>query len=409
MSTFKKLLPFFGALAATLLVTSCSGGPAANEATASDGDFSWSDVEPVELTASSAWPATIGASLMEQNWMDLVTENTDGKVTFEYYSDATLHPLLEGFSALTSGLTDITMISPTWFADQIPETNWADEVARTTLRDYGFANMNIGGHSAAFESVATDDSLARQEMIAAGVVPLLPMTTGPAVMTCSEEFESADDLSGRTIRVSSVVEQKQVETLGMSAVMLPSNEQYEALQRGVVDCAMNAVSLVLNGLLEVAPWATVADFTPGATAGFAISATKWDELIPEVQQVMLDARGEAMEVFLHVLFEDFAELGPAAEEAGGSVVDPETVNTLLTEHWAEQPNPAENAPASVEDPQAEVDRISAIVEQWYEFSVAELGVPSDGSIVELLDAGPGIISDEAWEFWKETISNGLVG
>ena len=79
------------------------------------------------------------------------------------------------------------------------------------------------------------------------MVPLLPMTSGPAVLHGAEPFDSPEDLSVRQVRVPNDVSQREKEALGMTGVFLTPNEQYEALRRGVIDCGVNASTTVPSG------------------------------------------------------------------------------------------------------------------------------------------------------------------
>ena len=209
------------------------------------------------------------------------------------------------------------------------------------------------------------------------------------------------------MRVSNAIAQGENESLGMVGVFMPPNEQYEALQRGVLNCAVNAVTTILSqDLLSVAPWVALLDTAPSSGANWVISTTAWDSLIPEVQTVLYEARYAPMERFAKDTLDQYGELVSAAEEAGGGVVDPAELNPVINDWWAEQPDPASIAPDSVEDPEAEIERTNATAQAWWDFSVDTLKVPVDNDdVLEVLGLGSGVVED--WDAWREALVDGL--
>src|SRR6187397_3070272 len=135
MAQTKRSFPLVaGALGVVALLAGCAsgGGSAAptEQASADTENFDWSTVEPVELTVSHIFsPGATSTNLIE-DWMEAVTEQTEGKVTFDYYPTATLHPAPEALSAMQTGLTDITFVSHGYWPDQLPVSNWDDIVVQ---------------------------------------------------------------------------------------------------------------------------------------------------------------------------------------------------------------------------------------------------------------------------------------
>ena len=387
--------------AGVLLLSSCASGPT-EQGGEDEGDFSWSDVEPVELTWSTPHAEGAAWSIMGQKWRDTVTERTEGKVTFDYYGAATLHPATEALSALESGLTDMTLLAYAYFPDQLPVSTWENEVAQGAARSFGFPNQNIAGMGLHIENVSNNgvdtDRLLREEQVGMGFIPMLPMFGGPTALVCSEPFETAADLAGRSVRVSSALSQAEYEALGMVGTFIPVNEQYEALQRGVIDCASNApASIVSLGLLEVAPWLTLPQTAPGGPADEVISVAAWEDLIPEVREVMLDARTEAHAEFSKLTLDVYAQLVDETEKAGGGIVDPATLNRVIDQYWEDRPSPAETAPSAVTDPEAEVARITALAEDWRDITVDEIGVPEGrDDLTKSLGVGADVLDEEGW-------------
>ncbi|MGO4690151.1 TRAP transporter substrate-binding protein DctP [Glaciibacter sp. 2TAF33] len=410
MEHSKKRFLALGAIGAVALLAGCASAAGTTVPTAEAGDdFDWSAVEAVELTASSVFPPGSTAQVLETEWMAAVTKATEGKVTFEYFEGGVLHPVTEAISALNSGLTDVTFVNNGYFADQLPISNWDDAIMQTAVSGFGYPNMNIAGIGQQIVHHSDPDTPARAEMTAKGFIPILPMLSGPQGLHCAKPFASPADLKGRTVRVPYPIAQEELESLGMTGMFLPPNEVYEALQRGIIDCALNATTNILaGGLLEVSPWVAFPNTAPSPGANIAISTAAWDGLIPEIQQVMLDARYKPFERFARDTLDGYADIVTAAKDAGGGVIDAAKLNPAIARYWAGRPDPVNSAPAGVADPKADVKRTNAITEAWRDFAVNELGVPVDGGdIVEVLGRGSGVMDDAAWDAWSKAIIDGL--
>jgi len=349
------------------------------------------------------------SSVLVEDWMAAVTEATEGAVTFDYYENAVLHPASEALSALTSGLTDVTFVNNLTFPDQLPISAWDDIAIQTATNSFGYPNSNIAGIGQQIVHYGDTENVAREEAYAAGFVPFMPMLSGPAALHCAEPFETPADLEGRQVRTPTETMQGENEALGMVGVFLAPNEQYEALQRGVIDCAINATTTILSAsLLDVAPHLAFTNNAPSSGANWVISAERWDGLSPEIQEVILDARYEAFERFAKDTLTTYEQLVVAAEEAGGGVVDAAPLNPAIAEYWAGRPDLVEIAPDGVEDPAAAAARTAMIAEAWWDFTVDELGVPAEhDDILEVLSQGAAVIDDDAWDSWTQALRDQL--
>jgi TRAP-type C4-dicarboxylate transport system substrate-binding protein len=385
-----------------MTLAGCSGGGAINGGT--DGEAASGSFEPAELTVSSIFPPGSTASRLLDDWMTEVTEATDGAVTFDVYGDGTLHPAAEALSAMSSGLTDITFVNNGSFPEQLPVANWDDLAVQTELNELGYPNMNVAGLGQQALHYA-EDNAARDEMVQAGFRPLVPMLSGPAALTCTEPFEAPDDLKGRQVRVPNAISQAENEALGMVGVFMAPNEQYEALQRGVVDCAVNAPTTVLSGgLLEVAPHVAFTNNAPSSGANWVISTSTWDSLSPELQQVFTDAMPGPMTKFAQNTLDEYRQIAEEAQNGDVEIVDAAQLNPLLAQYWADRPGLAGEAPDGV-DAEAAIAQTKRVADAWRDFSTNELKVPHDSdNIIDVLSQGHEIID---WEPFTEALAQGL--
>ena len=107
---------------------------------------------------------------------------------------------------------------------------------------------------------------------------------------CKEPVSSLAQLKGKKLRVW---EKSQVDTfskLGVSAQVIPQNELYLAMQRGVVDCAVYSPALGLTiSLQEVAPYASTLFPYVLNPLNIIVSKKSYDSLSADVQKVLVDA------------------------------------------------------------------------------------------------------------------------
>lgn len=365
-----------GAAGAAVLLAGCTGsGPTDAGGGGGAQGQGFADIEAIKLTVSNIHAETSTSGIFLSDWMKAVTEKTEGKVTFDYYGGGTLHPATEGLSALDSGLTDITFLSTGYFPDKLKIAQWDDKVFQDSTRTFGYPGMNTAGIPAQLAHYG-EGSAVEAEFADSNFMPMLPMTSGPAVLTCSEPFESLDDLAGRQVRVANDVAKGENEALGMTGVFIPPNEQYEALQRAVVNCAVNAPTTVLGGsLLEVAKYSTFTENAPASGSMFAIAHDVWTGLPDVVKQAMLQARNEAVVNFTKNTLDVYKKYVEATEAAGGKIVDSTPFNKKINAWHDQQGDLAGKAPSGVEG-KAAVDRVKKISDDWNTYTTEELGIGS---------------------------------
>ncbi|WP_404434263.1 TRAP transporter substrate-binding protein DctP [Microbacterium lacus] len=395
-----------GACGAIALLVSCSGGNATPSATSTGAtaDVDWSSIDPVELTVSNPFaPGNVSSQLL-RTWMDTATKATDGKVTFDYYESGALHGVPESLSALNSGLTDVTFIASSYFPDQLPVSNWWDQLIQGELQKLGYPGVTVAGSGQQLVQYESE-SAAAAEQAEAGFISFIPLTAGPNVLTCVEEFDSVEDLEGRTVRVSGALTQGEMESMGMSGTFMPTTDQYEGLQRGVLDCAVNApTTIVSTSLLDVTPWVSFIKSAP-TVASWAISTDTWDGLAPEIQEVLTEARYDAVTGYVQDSMDEFKDLAAAVEEAGGEIIDASEFNPTIDGWWADQPELASLAPSAVLDPEAEIDRARETMDAWWELTTGALGVESPDDVRESLGEGSAVVED--WGAWRDALADGL--
>jgi len=362
-TTSSRMLIGFS-LVATLIVTGCAAGGAPEPADApSDAGPGLADMEPIVLTYSDSNVETAAHVIAMQAFMEQVTEATGGKVTFDTYYAAALHPVTEALSAIQTGLTDITFVSPSNVPDLLPVAIWETTLSQGAI-DSEFPASLIEGtpvQMAAYQDQTLADELAKYD-----ATTLATWGTAPNSLICKPEVTAADDAGGKTVRTPGPPFTFEVEQMEMTPVTLPITDVFEGLQRGVIDCFMNVVSpFITLGIWDEAKYFVPANFATSTGAQLLIKKSVLDSLPVEVQQIIFDAR---VDLLADILESTLARYSQWADEAPGKGVifaDPTTFNEAIEESRdAYTQDAVENAPAGVADPEGFDEDLHALADRW---------------------------------------------
>lgn len=114
------------------------------------------------------------------------------------------------------------------------------------------------------------------------------MSYGDQVFFCRNEFNGLADLKGRKVRVSGSSQADFVEYFGGSGINMPFGDVQQALQNGVLDCAITGI---LGGYK--AKWYEGANYMYRLPINFAASFAaanmkSWNKLSPAAQKLITD-------------------------------------------------------------------------------------------------------------------------
>jgi TRAP-type C4-dicarboxylate transport system substrate-binding protein len=109
----------------------------------------------------------------------------------------------------------------------------------------------------------------------------------PQILFCKEPIEKLADLEGRKVRVNGAVISEMVSSWGATAVTLSGSEVYQAMQRGLVECAATGSAYGNEyGWYEVANQLYVLPIGGYALVGHVARLDFWNSLT-ETQQALL--------------------------------------------------------------------------------------------------------------------------
>lgn len=264
------------------------GDGVAYGATMQEYHAAFEDIEPIQLTVQTiAGPGTL-TNHKEEMYIQAVEEWSDGKIQFDVTPASGIAPPDEGIQAVGEGRVDVSSVFPTYQPDTFPTYAALTQVAPAITMS-GAVTTPI--HSTSFTmDVAYNTPAFLEEFEKQGLHPLLPFFTGaPTYLTCTDPVNEVEDFEGIVATGSSAAVGEQIKALGGSFTSIPFTENYEALQRNVIDCAAAPPLSALGfGLFEVAPHVTN---IPGIAYGggaYVINDQKWEELPLVAQQLLFD-------------------------------------------------------------------------------------------------------------------------
>lgn len=322
----RLLLPL--AFIGMLFLTACGGG---NEAANTDGEEASGDnmngEAKLELDFSHFFPPT---HFMEEAVQELSTdieEETDGRIKITSYAGSSLVAPDGQFDAAATGTVDIALSVHGYTPNRFPLTSVMELPFMSTSAVEGSKNL----WDLYQEFDVFDDEYA-------GTVPLWLYTTDPGqLFTVDKQVKSIEDLKGMRIRSPSPETSEWLEALGATPVSMPMNENFEALERGVVDGTIAPWEAVKTwGLDEVINYATVGNFY-STTMFVVMNEGLWDDLSEEDQATIKELTGERMVNKTGELFDQLAQEAVAqAKEKGIEIY--ELSDDELVE-WSEYINP----------------------------------------------------------------------
>ena len=271
---------------------------------------------PRVLKIAHQFPASSGDAgdfrdRMCRRFAELVTQRTDGTLTFEIYPNASLMKTFAQISGLRKGALDLALVPLTYAGGEIHEMNitFMPAVVTSYAQAYAWRTHPIGK---ALTQLLDDK----------GIVLLSWMWQSGGMASRTHRLVTPADAKGMKIRGGSREMDAMFTAAGASVSSMPSNEIYIGMQTGVMDAACTSSSSFLSfKLQETCKFMT----TPGERSFFfilepiMISKAVWTTLTPAEQAAMM-AVGEAMIPFnLAGAQADDAEMAKVYATAGVEV------------------------------------------------------------------------------------------
>jgi TRAP-type C4-dicarboxylate transport system substrate-binding protein len=239
------------------------------------------------------------SSTVISNWADLVTERTDGRVKFDIFPNKQLFDGRASWEATSTGKVDMSMITPTYYADAHPRYDsfkfplfftgadmvrrcWKDGLEEFITEPMEKDNMHYIG--VAFETYGS---------VGTNVRPIL----------------LPEDFKGLQIRGFCPAHVTIVTGGGGAVVSMSSSEIYLALEKGTIDGYFTIIESVhTRALSEVTKYWTDATLGgAGAPMSLVANIPVWNSIPADIQKIMVDTLEETS-------LEGFNQLEAATED-----------------------------------------------------------------------------------------------
>ncbi len=240
-----------------------------------------------EYTVSTVLPSAFPWGQAADKWVELVKERSEGRINMKIYSSAQLvsGDQTKEFSAMRSGLIDMSVGSTINWSPQVPELNL-------------FSLPFLMPDHAAIDAITQGE--AGKAVFAAiekrGVTPLAWGENGFRQLSNSKlKVDEPADLQGLKIRVvGSPLFQDTFTALGANPTQMSWADAKPALTTGAVDGQENPLSVFdvaridQVGQTHLTRWGYMAD-----PLVFAVSTRVWRQFSPEDQQLLQQAAIDA--------------------------------------------------------------------------------------------------------------------
>ncbi|ALJ18812.1 hypothetical protein [Microbacterium sp. No. 7] len=290
-------------------------------ATKEDYQKAFEDIEPIKLRTQVSQAQGGFANVSTEAFVAALDEWSGGKIQVEIgYANAFVPDATQWDDALADGRLDIGYFITSYEPDIFPLAN---SVSDATQLDPTSPTSTLIGASWASEILLGDEQFI-DEVKDEGIQYLLPGV--PAVnftaLLCANPADGDPGFDGRVASVSGTGKTAAAEALGMAPVAMPFTEQYEALERGAINCAVTSiVAADAGGLVPLVPNIYVSDQTSISFPLYSlgVNVDRWESLPLVAQQLIFDKLDEIMK---NETIANYARIQPSfdlASTSGGGV------------------------------------------------------------------------------------------
>lgn len=349
MKTIKKVLTLILVMLMTLSVAGCGtqdplpdadnnstvkdNAASADENNApADGNYDLTGCEALKITLPLPNGVTAVDTVYTEKWMELVTEHSEGLITFDYSNSGALGSALELMEGVDMGAYDISVIDLANFNAYVPQVDAL--CLPYIIKDWSHAEKVYLG----------EPSEKLSEMISQNmdVVLLGNFGMGFRCVISKDPLYSIDDCENYLIRTPDLeLYTDALGTLGFSCTSLAFSETYSGMQSGIIDGMETTLNVLYdNGYYEVGKY--ILQTRHFFACSYAVVNTSFWEGLPEVyRQIISDSFKEIeAEAWAYARSTEEAMV-PKFEEQGVEVTefsaeDQAKILELFSDYWNEK-------------------------------------------------------------------------
>ncbi len=242
---------------------------------------------------------TVVQSQNVKQWAEDIAEASGGNIQIQIFWSGSLGAATEMLDLVSSGAVEMGSLSPAYFPSQMPLT--------------GVTQLpNVYPDPAAVSAVAHaigETEALKAENAKNNLVPLFWTTLPNYHIYCDSAIETVADFNGTKQRAYGEYVPRMWEAVGAVGVVTTSTEQYEGLQRGLMDCIYGPADFALSYHFdEVADYYIDLNFGAITQLPVYVNASVWESWPENVKTLFQEASARAIE-------RDITEVPAKAEEA----------------------------------------------------------------------------------------------
>ena len=311
----KKFLAVVLTSAMALSLEACGGGSSTStESAAASGSSSGSstataaDGQVYEFSLSMHDPVTTSNAIYMQEWIDKVSEATDGHVKITLYGSATLSAATDIADNVANGAVDIGWLYTSYYAGQFP----LSDVINLPFQGFGdpIVSTNV------LWDLYENNTELEEEW---GDYKLLMLYGNPGMILCSKDkpLTSVADLKGLSIRCPSGAITDVLLKWGANPITMSPPDIYEALEKNNISGYIFEPSGITNfSLQEQTTYYTDYQMYDGPFA-LIMNWDQWNSLPTEYQEAIDAISGKDASLGAAESFADAVEVARETITASG--------------------------------------------------------------------------------------------
>jgi len=242
----------------------------------------------ITLKVADTFPIKHPMNKVVNIFMDEAKTLSNGRLDFQYFPAQQLGKLQDMLKVSQKGLADISYVGVPFFTGQLPLNSVA-------LLPFWYTSTE---GTAIYSRMVEGSTELQQEWANNHVRPILIATTSQYdIQTSDVPLNHVNDVKGLRLKSSGGVFENIAKRYGVLPISMPSNEAYEAVQRGIIDGTINSFPTVQGyRLQEVSKHYTVGLRLGGFVAAYVINEKTYNKLPADLQQVLVQAGQKAAEI-----------------------------------------------------------------------------------------------------------------
>ena len=295
-------------------------------------------------------------------WSKILEKESNGTLKAKVFYGGVLAPPKASLTAVADGLAEVGHIPAMYTPSELPVSNLLHELSSNftdslammaAITEYNFTNKEL------------QDQYRKWDIIYGGAY-----STPEYRIFCKDPVTTPAEMKGKKVRTLGAGSALLIEQLGGIPVNVPSSEMYSGLEKGILDCAANAVSdLKARSLWDVSKHTTLISlgiFYVGPQWG--IRTSFWNQLDEGQRKAMLKSIAMGMPLIYQAYMKSNNEV--KAEAAGHGVTFHEPSKEMSEQIKLFEKNNIERAIAVgkekkiVADPAKFINDFIALYDKW---------------------------------------------